>query len=160
MTIFDTFSRMASDRCFPSFRKGGLGRISKERQRKSPSVPLFQRGITESNDIQKIFQLFIASGTSIVIAILSSLSLPRLLLAQSKTLKEVRVPYALGGSTGFFWVAQRSGSFEKYGIKVLPIFMRGGREAVQALISRDVMMNSGIKDFTIGTLGTTGTTGT
>ena len=63
-----------------------------------------------------------------------------LLSAQSKPLKEIRVPYALGGSTGFFWVAQRSGSFEKYGIKVLPIFMRGGREAVQALISRDVMM--------------------
>jgi hypothetical protein len=60
--------------------------------------------------------------------------------AQSKPLKEVRVPYALGGSTGFFWVAQRSGSFEKHGLKVLPIFMRGGREAVQALISRDVTM--------------------
>jgi NitT/TauT family transport system substrate-binding protein len=60
--------------------------------------------------------------------------------AQSKPLKEIRVPYALGGSTSFFWVAQRSGSFEKYGVKVLPIFMRGGREAVQALISRDVMM--------------------
>ena len=27
------------------------------------------------------------------------------LLAQTKPLKEVRVPYALGGSTGFFWVA-------------------------------------------------------
>ena len=63
---------------------------------------------------------------------------PMLLLAQSKPLKEVRVPYALGGSTSFFWVAQRSGSFEKHGLKVLPIFMRGGREAVQALISRDV----------------------
>jgi ABC-type nitrate/sulfonate/bicarbonate transport system substrate-binding protein len=63
---------------------------------------------------------------------------PVLLLAQSKTLKEVRVPYALGGSTSFFWVAQRSGSFEKHGLKVLPIFMRGGREAVQALVSRDV----------------------
>ena len=60
--------------------------------------------------------------------------------AQSKPLKEVRVPYALGGSTSFFWVAQRSGSFEKHGVKVLPIFMRGGREAVQALISRDVTM--------------------
>ncbi len=60
--------------------------------------------------------------------------------AQSKPLKEIRVPYALGGSTSFFWVAQRSGSFEKYGLKVLPIFMRGGREAVQALISRDVTM--------------------
>jgi NitT/TauT family transport system substrate-binding protein len=37
-------------------------------------------------------------------------------------------------------VAHRSGSFEKHGIKVLPIFMRGGREAVQALISRDVFI--------------------
>ncbi len=58
--------------------------------------------------------------------------------AQSKPLKELRVPYALGGSTGFFWIAHKSGAFEKYGLKVLPIFMRGGREAVQALISRDV----------------------
>jgi NitT/TauT family transport system substrate-binding protein len=69
---------------------------------------------------------------------LSILAIPQSLPAQSKPLKEIRVPYALGGSTGFFWVAQRSGSFEKHGLKVLPIFMRGGREAVQALISRDV----------------------
>lgn len=60
--------------------------------------------------------------------------------AQSKPLKELRVPYALGGSTGFFWIAHKSGAFEKYGLKVLPIFMRGGREAVQALISRDVQV--------------------
>lgn len=59
-------------------------------------------------------------------------------LAQPKPLKEVRVPYALGGSTSFFWVAHKAGSFEKHGLKVLPIFMRGGREAVQALISKDV----------------------
>ena len=63
---------------------------------------------------------------------------PGLLAAQPKPLKELRVPYALGGSTGFFWVAHKSGAFEKHGLKVLPIFMRGGREAVQALISRDV----------------------
>lgn len=76
----------------------------------------------------------------ILIIVYSVLFPPSLILAQTKPLKEVRVPYALGGSTGFFWVAQRSGSFEKYGLKVLPIFMRGGREAVQALISRDVTM--------------------
>jgi hypothetical protein len=58
-------------------------------------------------------------------ALCASLTLPTSLLSQSKPLKEVRVPYALGGSTSFFWVAQRSGSFEKYGLKVLPIFMRG-----------------------------------
>ncbi len=73
----------------------------------------------------------------------SSSSLP--LAAQSKPLKELRVPYALGGSTGFFWIAHKSGAFEKYGLKVLPIFMRGGREAVQALISRDVSMHAARK---------------
>ena len=73
--------------------------------------------------------------------IVSTISLlPSLIPAQTKALREVRVPYALGGSTSFFWVAQRAGSFEKYGLKVVPIFMRGGREAVQALISRDVTM--------------------
>src|SRR6266508_463713 len=77
-----------------------------------------------------------------ILSILAStvLLLPPFLLAQPKPLKELRVPYALGGSTGFFWVAHRSGSFEKHGVKVLPIFMRGGREAVQALISRDVFV--------------------
>ena len=73
-------------------------------------------------------------------AVLLSLLLPISVFAQAKALREVRVPYALGGSTSFFWVAHRSGSFEKHGVKVLPIFMRGGREAVQALISRDVSL--------------------
>ena len=68
------------------------------------------------------------------------LFLPSPVLAQTKGLRELKVPYALGGSTSFFWVAYRSGSFEKHGIKVLPIFMRGGREAIQALISHDVLM--------------------
>ena len=71
---------------------------------------------------------------SLILALVCAVSThPDDLPAQSKPLKEVRVPYALGGSTSFFWVAQRSGSFEKHGLKVLPIFMRGGREAVQAL---------------------------
>mgnify|MGYP001162055722 CR=1 FL=1 len=74
----------------------------------------------------------------ILIVIGAVVILPCHLPAQSKPLKELRVPYALGGSTGFFWIAHKSGAFEKYGLKVLPIFMRGGREAVQALISRDV----------------------
>ena len=87
------------------------------------------------NDGGALMRKFVRCGL-----LLSLLLPPTFLFAQSKPLKEVRVPYALGGSTGFFWVAQRSGSFEKYGLKVLPIFMRGGREAVQALISRDVSL--------------------
>ena len=77
---------------------------------------------------------------SLALVLAVALISQRVVFAQPKPLKEVRVPYALGGSTSFFWVAQRSGSFERYGLKVLPIFMRGGREAVQALISRDVTM--------------------
>ena len=119
----------------PSFAKGGLGRIWLSDDVKSPSIPLFQRGM-----IEHPFTRSTKTAISIAIAIFLSLALSPLLSAQSKPLKEIRVPYALGGSTSFFWVAQRSGSFEKYGVKVLPIFMRGGREAVQALISRDVLM--------------------
>ena len=104
-------------------------------QSQIPLCPPFSKG-----DYRMPVHRLHQTAISIVIAILLSLSLPPLLSAQSKPLKEIRVPYALGGSTSFFWVAQRSGSFEKYGLKVLPIFMRGGREAVQALISRDVTM--------------------
>src|ERR1041385_8755869 len=78
--------------------------------------------------------------SSVVLLVAVTLTLPDRLFGQTKPLRELRVPYALGGSTSFFWVAHRSGSFEKHGLKVLPIFMRGGREAVQALISRDVSM--------------------
>ncbi|HEY2917666.1 MAG TPA: ABC transporter substrate-binding protein [Candidatus Binatia bacterium] len=96
-----------------------------------------------SKDLRKVFPQHLClsiTARSIISAIFLSLWLASLLSAQTKPLKELRVPYALGGSTGFFWVAHRSGSFEKHGIKVLPIFMRGGREAVQALISRDVFV--------------------
>jgi len=58
--------------------------------------------------------------------------------AQGKKLRELNVSYPFGGSTSFFWVAQRSGSFEKHGLKVEPIYIRGGRAGVQALISGDV----------------------
>src|SRR5690242_19034652 len=76
----------------------------------------------------------------ILIWAVAALGAPRQVLAQAKPMRELRVPYALGGSTSFFWVAHRSGSFERHGIRVLPIFMRGGREAVQALVSRDVFV--------------------
>jgi ABC-type nitrate/sulfonate/bicarbonate transport system substrate-binding protein len=63
---------------------------------------------------------------------------PDFLFAQTKKLKEMKVSYPFGGSTSFFWVAQRSGSFEKYGLAVEPVYIRGGRAGVQALISGDV----------------------
>ena len=83
--------------------------------------------------------LGLLAGTLIIQLIFS----PRDLFAQAKTFTELRIPYTLGGSTSFFWVAHRSGAFEKHGIRILPIFMRGGREAIQAVLSRDVFISVG-----------------
>lgn len=66
--------------------------------------------------------------------------LPSLALAQTKALRDFKVAYPLGGSTSFFWVAHKSGAFEKYGLRIQPIYIRGGRSAVQALLGRDVLL--------------------
>jgi ABC-type nitrate/sulfonate/bicarbonate transport system substrate-binding protein len=73
-----------------------------------------------------------------LVVALVALIFPNLILAQAKKLRELKVSYPFGGSTSFFWVAQRSGSFEKYGLGVEPVYIRGGRAGVQALISGDV----------------------
>ncbi|MBI4528819.1 MAG: ABC transporter substrate-binding protein [Deltaproteobacteria bacterium] len=72
--------------------------------------------------------------------LLACLFSPPLLPAQSKGLRDLKVSYPFGGSTSFFWVAQRSGSFEKYGLRVEPVYIRGGRAGIQALISKDVLI--------------------
>ena len=46
--------------------------------------------------------------------------------AQSKPLRELAVSYPLGGSSSYFWTAYRSGSFEKHGLKINPVFIPGG----------------------------------
>lgn len=69
-----------------------------------------------------------------------SLLFPALLFAQTIAPKELKVGYPLGGSTGFFWVAHRSGSFEKYGLKVQPIYIRGGLMGIQAALSGDLLL--------------------
>jgi NitT/TauT family transport system substrate-binding protein len=63
------------------------------------------------------------------------LLLPGLLPAQPSKLKEIRVGYPLGGSSSYFWVAYRSGSFEKHGLKLEPIYIRGGLMGIQAALS-------------------------
>jgi NitT/TauT family transport system substrate-binding protein len=60
--------------------------------------------------------------------------------AQAKPLRELKVGYPLGGSTGFFWVAHRAGSFEKHGLKLEPIYIRGGRMGIQAALSGDLLL--------------------
>jgi ABC-type nitrate/sulfonate/bicarbonate transport system substrate-binding protein len=68
------------------------------------------------------------------------MSMPSIVLAQGKPLRDFKVAYPLGGSTSFFWVAHKSGAFEKYGLRIQPIYIRGGRSAVQALLGRDVLL--------------------
>ena len=69
-----------------------------------------------------------------------TLFFPPFLSAQPKPLREYKVGYPLGGSTGFFWVAHRSGSFERHGIKVEPIYIRGGLMGIQAALSGDLYL--------------------
>ncbi len=59
--------------------------------------------------------------------------------AQSQ-LREIKVGYPLGGSTSYFWVAYRSGAFEKHGLKLEPIYIRGGRLGIQAALSGDLLL--------------------
>src|SRR5437870_6957135 len=65
---------------------------------------------------------------------------PGFLFAQATKPREMKVGYPLGGSTGFFWVAHRSGSFEKYGLKLEPIYIRGGLMGIQAALSGDLLL--------------------
>ncbi len=65
---------------------------------------------------------------------------PSFLFAQAKGLRELNVAYPLGGSTSYFWVAYRSGTFEKYGLKLKPIYIRGGVAAIQSLLAREVLI--------------------
>jgi ABC-type nitrate/sulfonate/bicarbonate transport system substrate-binding protein len=71
----------------------------------------------------------------------SALSLiPVVVLAQTKPLREIKVGYPLGGSSSYFWVAYRSGSFEKHGLKIEPIYIRGGLMGIQAALSGDLLL--------------------
>jgi ABC-type nitrate/sulfonate/bicarbonate transport system substrate-binding protein len=65
---------------------------------------------------------------------------PGLLSAQSKPVREIKVGYPLGGSASYFWVAYRSGSFEKHGLKIEPIYIRGGLMGIQAALSGNLML--------------------
>jgi ABC-type nitrate/sulfonate/bicarbonate transport system substrate-binding protein len=66
------------------------------------------------------------------------LLIPSFLFAQTAKLREIKVGYPLGGSASYFWVAYRSGSFEKHGLKLEPIYIRGGLMGIQAALSGDL----------------------
>src|SRR6266542_1657603 len=81
----------------------------------------------------------IARLLRIIICLVLSL-LPSVLIAQTKPLRELKVGYPLGGSSSYFWVAYRSGSFEKYGLKLEPIYIGGGLMGIQAALSGDLLL--------------------
>ena len=78
-----------------------------------------------------------AAFHQLTIAILLGI-LPADVVAQGKGLKDLTISYPLGGSSSYFWVAHRSGSFESQGLKLKPIFIPGGVTALQALLAREV----------------------
>ncbi|HEX2387072.1 MAG TPA: ABC transporter substrate-binding protein [Candidatus Binatia bacterium] len=76
---------------------------------------------------------FSASSALIAFLLCSSAALP-----QAKPLREINTSYPLGGSTSFFWVAYRSGSFERHGLKLKPVYIRGSVTAIQSLLAREL----------------------
>jgi NitT/TauT family transport system substrate-binding protein len=65
---------------------------------------------------------------------------PSVLLAQPKELKELRTSYPFGGSTSYFWVAYRSGAFERHGLKLNPVLIPGGVTALQSLMAKELFI--------------------
>jgi ABC-type nitrate/sulfonate/bicarbonate transport system substrate-binding protein len=57
---------------------------------------------------------------------------------QAKGLRELNTSYPLGGSTSFFWVSYRSGAFEKHGLKLNPVYIRGSVTAIQSLLAKEL----------------------
>ena len=64
--------------------------------------------------------------------------LPYVRFAQNTKMRELKVGYPLRGSFSYFSVAFRSGSFEKYGLKLEPIYIRGGGTGIPAALSGDL----------------------
>src|SRR5438445_8239370 len=58
--------------------------------------------------------------------------------ADAQALKKIRIGYpSLSFRQSNVWVAKEMGLFNKYGLEVEPIFLRGGQMATQALVAGD-----------------------
>ena len=75
-----------------------------------------------------------------VVVFVGAIFSPCAVIAQTRSSREIKVPYTLGGSTGYFWVAYRSGAFERRGLKIQPIYIRSGFAALQSLLAREVQI--------------------
>jgi len=76
---------------------------------------------------------------AVVICFISVL-FPSSVFAQAKLLRELAISYPLGGSSSYFWTAYRSGSFEKHGLKINPVFIPGGVTALQSIMAKELFI--------------------
>src|SRR5918996_3513508 len=59
-------------------------------------------------------------------------------VASAQGLKKIRIGYpSLSFRQSNVWIAKEVGLFNKYGLEVEPIFLRGGQMATQALVAGD-----------------------
>jgi len=76
----------------------------------------------------------------IIAGLLAYAATPSVLFAQTKNLKELRTSYPFGGSSSYFWVAYRSGAFERHGLKLNPVLIPGGVTALQSLMAKELFI--------------------
>lgn len=81
-----------------------------------------------------------SSRLTCILFFLGTIAFPGYSSAQPKPLREITVSYPIGGSTSFFWVAHKSGSFEKHGLRIRAVHIAGSVAAIQALISRELFI--------------------
>src|SRR5688572_21252092 len=76
--------------------------------------------------------------SSIKFALVGAILLNLVGSANAQSLKRIRIGYpSLSFRQSNVWVAKEMGLFNKYGLEVEPIFLRGGQMATQALVAGD-----------------------
>src|SRR5687767_2718474 len=76
--------------------------------------------------------------SSIKFALVGAILLNLVGSANAQSLKRIRIGYpSLSFRQSNVWVAKEMGLFNKYGLEVEPIFLRGGQTATPALVSGD-----------------------
>jgi NitT/TauT family transport system substrate-binding protein len=73
-----------------------------------------------------------------VVAIAALIFAASITAANAQSLKKIRIGYpSLSFRQSNVWIAKEMGLFNKYGLEVEPIFLRGGQMATQALVAGD-----------------------
>ena len=77
-------------------------------------------------------------STSRILLVMALILIAFVTAASAQGLKKIRIGYpSLSFRQSNVWVAKEMGLFNKYGLEVEPIFLRGGQMATQALVAGD-----------------------